>query len=173
MWNCKTKTKKVSFQKSQKLLGVLAANIARWVITSKKAAYIISTGSPLMRGTPPQEGGSPSKGGLSPSWGGPGAHLKTSSLKRVLFTLHHDLQKKEPKLQKATMMCMIVWVWRFMCLLSMHQFIEISICVGKYNKFKHFDVERPVKVCAPTGLPVHRRRNYRRYRATYGARSRE
>ena len=59
-----------------------------------------------------------------------------------------------------------VYDWRFMCplsaQLSMHQFIESSRCVIKWNKFKHFDVERPVKVCAPTGLPVHRRRNYRR-----------
>ena len=48
------------------------------------------------------------------------------------------------------------------CPLSMHQFIEISICALE-NKINSniFDVERPVKVCAPTGLPVHRRRNYR------------
>ena len=31
------------------------------------------------------------------------------------------------------------------------------LCVGKINEFEHFDVERPVKVCARTGLPVHRR----------------
>ena len=48
-----------------------------------------------------------------------------------------------------------------MCPLSMHQFIEISICALEEKKIKHFDVERPVKVCAPTGLSVHRRRNYR------------
>ena len=34
----------------------------------------------------------------------------------------------------------------------MHQFIEISICAVEEKKFKHLDVERPVKVCAPTGL---------------------
>ena len=47
-----------------------------------------------------------------------------SRLKRVLFTLHHDLQEKEPKLQKVTMMS------EGSCVLSpcMHQFIEISIC---------------------------------------------
>ena len=44
----------------------------------------ISTGNLLMRGVPPQEEGYPSRGG-------PGAPLKS-----VLFTLHHDLQKKEP-----------------------------------------------------------------------------
>ena len=37
------------------------------------------------------------------------------------------------------------------CPLSMHQFLEISICALK-KKFKHFDVERHVKVCALTGL---------------------
>ena len=67
-----------------------------------------------MRGIPPQEGDSPSKGG--PGAGAP--------LKRVLFTLHHDLQDKEPKLQKATMMSMKVHVS------SLHApiYIEISIC---------------------------------------------
>ena len=79
-------------------------------------------------------------------------------LKSVLFTLHHNLiQEKEPKLQKATMMSMKVHVS------SLHAPIywNFYLCVGKWNKFKHFDVERPLKVCAPMGLPVHRRRNYR------------
>ena len=86
-------------------------------------------------GKPAHEGDSPSRGGFPLKRG-------TVPLKRVLFTLHHDLQKKEPKLQKATMMSR-------MCPLSMHQFIEISICALEEKKFKHFDVERNcVKLCS-------------------------
>ena len=69
----------------------------------------------------------PSKGGLSPHEPGPGAPLK-----RDLFTLHHDLQKKEPKLQKATMMSMKVHVS------SLHAPIyrNFYLCIGK-KKLKH------------------------------------
>ena len=65
------------------------------------------------------------------------------------FHFASRLQEKEPKLQKVTMMSMKVHVS------SLHAPIyrNFYLCVGK-KKFKHFDVERPVKVCA---LTVHRR----------------
>ena len=70
-------------------------------------------------------------------WGGPGVPLKLKD-KRVLFTLHHNLHEKEPLIAKSDN---DVYVWRFMCPLSMHQFIEISICTleNKINsKFQTF-----------------------------------
>ena len=86
----------------------------------------VSTGNPLMRGA-----------------GGP------PQVKRVLFTFFASrLQEKEPKLKKRQ------WcLWRFLCPLSMRQFIEISKTISvsvrwKKNMFKHLDVERPGKVCA-------------------------
>ena len=83
-----------------------------------------STGNPLMRGTPPQEGGSPSKGGLSSSWGGPGAPS------RGFFSLCITIYRRKNQNCKKRQ-CL----WRFMCPLSMHQFIEISICaLGKKNQ---------------------------------------
>ena len=51
-------------------------------------------------------------------------------------------------------------VYEGSCILSFHQFIEISIVALK-KKIKHFDVAPPVKLCAPAGLPARRRRNYR------------
>ena len=78
-----------------------------------------------MRGTPPQEGGSPSKGGLSPSWGGQArGPLQDGSFH--FASCHSWFTEKRTKLQKATMISNCLW--RFMCTLSMHQFIEISIC---------------------------------------------
>ena len=87
------------------------------------------------------------------SWGG----LKrgTVPLMRGYFSLCITIYRRKNQNCKRRQW----FLWRFMCPLSMHQFIEISICA--LEKKKHFDVERPVKVCAPTGLPVHRRRNYR------------
>ena len=80
------------------------------------------------------------------SWGGLPLKRGTVSLKRVLFTLHHNYRKKNQNFKKRQ------WcLWRFMCPLSMHQFIEISICALEKKKFKYFDVERPVKVCVLTG----------------------
>ena len=92
------------------------------------------------RGVPPQKGDCPPhEGGQEGSF-----HF-----------VDHDLQKNQNCKKRQCL-------WRFMCPLSMHQFIEISICALEKKK-KTFDVERPGKVCAPTatGLPVHRRRNYR------------
>ena len=90
---------------------------------------------------PSHEGDSPSRVGLPPS--------------RGLWTLHHDYRKKNPNCIKRQWLVndAYVWVWRFIHPLSMHQFVEISICAFEKKKFKHFDVERPVKVCALTGLP--------------------
>ena len=85
---------------------------------------MVSTGNQLMRGTPPQHA---QKGDCPPQEGS--------------FHFASRLQEKEPKLQKATMMSDF---WKFMCHLSMYQFIEISICALEEKKFKHFDVERPV-----------------------------
>ena len=53
--------------------------------------------------------------------------MGTVPLMRVLFTLHHDLQEKEPKLQKATMMSMKVHVS------SLHAPIyrNFYLCIGK------------------------------------------
>ena len=59
------------------IVGVMTAQLN----TCSGLGHHVSTGKLLMRGA-----GAP--------------------LKRVLFTLHHDLQEKEPKLQKATMMSM-------------------------------------------------------------------
>ena len=86
-------------------------------------------------GKPAHEGDSPSKGGLSPS--------------RGFFSLCITIYRRKNQNCKKQQWCL--WVWRFTCPLSMHKFIEISISALE-KKFKHFDVERPVKVCAPTGL---------------------
>ena len=49
-----------------------------------------------------------------------------------------------------------------MCPLSMHQFIEISICALENKTNSNISMSSdPWNFCAPTGLPVHRRRNYR------------
>ena len=83
-------------------------------------------------------------------------------LMRVLFTLHHDLQVKEPFLQKTTMMSMKVHVS-----LLPPIYRNFYRCVEKIKIFKHFDVAPPVKLCAPVGLPARRRRNYRANKAPY------
>ena len=70
-----------------------------------------------------------------------------------IFSLCITIAGKEPKLQKTTMMSTnITMKVHVTCPLSMHQFIEISICALEFFFFKHFDVERPMKVCAPMGL---------------------
>ena len=58
-------------------------------------------------------------------------------LKRILFTLHHDLQKKEPKLQKGTMMSMKVHVpslhapiYRNLCLCALENKINSNILMS-------------------------------------------
>ena len=68
-------------------------------------------------GKPAHEGDFPSRGGF------PLKIFKrgTVPLKRVLFTLQHDLQEKEPKLQKATMIqAYSMKVQLTMCLLYLH-----------------------------------------------------
>ena len=78
-------------------------------------------------------------------------------LMRVRFTLHHDLQVKEPFLQKTTMMSMKVHVSSLLPPI----YRNFYPCVEKIKIFKDFDVAPPVKLCAPAGLPARRRRNYR------------
>ena len=53
----------------------------------------------------------------------------TVPLMSVLFTLHHGYRKKNQNCKKRQ------WcLWRFMCPLSLHQFIKISICALKKKK---------------------------------------
>ena len=77
-------------------------------------------------------------------------------LMRVHFTLHHDLQVKEPFLQKTTMMSMKVHVSSLLPPI----YRNFYPCVEKIKFFKHFDVAPPVKLCAPAGLPARRRRHF-------------
>ena len=76
------------------------------------------------------------------------------NFKSVLFTLHHDLQEKEPKLQNATMMSMKVHVS------SLHAPIyrNFCLCVGKKPNSNISMLSDPWnwKSVRPTGLPVHR-----------------
>ena len=67
-----------------------------------------------------------------------------------LLTLHHELQKNQNC--KKRQWCL----WRFMCPLSMHQFIEMSICaLGKNNSNTSMSsdpwksVRQQVCPCAP------------------------
>ena len=92
--------------------------------------FDISKGNPLMRGFP-------LKRGTVPHMRGP---------PRGFFSLCITIYRRKNQIQKATMMSMKVH------LSSLHAPIyrNFYMCVGK--KFEHFDVERPVKVCAPTGL---------------------
>ena len=115
----------------------------------------LCTGNPLMSRTPPQEADSPSRSGLPlkkrtppqeadypPHEGGVHPPLEAS------FHFASRLQKKEPKSWQATMMLMKVHVS------SLHAPIyrNFYLCVQKNNFFKHFNVERPVKVCVLTGV---------------------
>ena len=87
----------------------------RRINTPEDTCTNISTGNLLMRGTSLKRGTPPQKGDRGPP------------LKSVLFTLHHDLQEKEPKLQKVTMMSMKVHVS------SLHAPIyrNFYLCIGK------------------------------------------
>ena len=85
-----------------------------------------STGNLLMRG-PPSRGGFPLKkrGARAP-------------LMRGLFTLHYDYRRKNQNCKKRQ------WcLWRFMGPLSMHQFIENSICAleNKIFLFSNAQIE--------------------------------
>ena len=51
--------------------------------------------------------------------------------KRVLFTLHHDLQEKEPKLQKATMMSTSMKVHVSSLHAPIYRNFYKDLCVGK------------------------------------------
>ena len=85
-------------------------------------------GTPLKRGVPPQTGD------CRPQEGS--------------FHFASRFTEERTKIAKKWQWCL----WRFMCPLSMHQFIEISICALENKIIQTFDVKRPVKVCAPTGL---------------------
>ena len=80
----------------------LKLNIA--VSQQNKAHNHISTGNPLMRGAPPHEGdgGSPSRGYFS-------------LCITIYMRKNHNCKNRQ------------WWLWWFMCPLSMHQFIEISM----------------------------------------------
>ena len=69
-------------------------------------------------GKPAHEGGSPSRGGPSPSWGGPGPPLK-----RFFFHFASRFTEERTIIAKSDND-----VYEGTCVLSMHQFIEISIC---------------------------------------------
>ena len=92
---------------------------------------------------PAPEGDSPSRGGFLLKRG-------TVPLKRVLFTLHHDYRKKNQNCKKRQ------WcLWRFMCPLSMHQFIKISVCALEICFFL-FSNTQTIETPGPlmSGFPV-------------------
>ena len=101
----------------------------RFLIDSKAKGSLGSTGNTLMRRTTPLM-----RGAYHPP-------------DEASFHFASRLQKNQNRDKRQ-------WcLWRCMCPLSMHQFIEISICAFKEKKkFKHFNVERPVKVCVLTGV---------------------
>ena len=95
----------------------------------------ISTGNPAHEGDSLKMGVPPQKGDCPPS--------------RGFFSLCITIyRRKNQNCKQATMMSMKVHVFSLHAPIYRHFYP----CVGKINKFKHFDVERPVKVCAPTGL---------------------
>ena len=85
----------------------------------------VSTGNLLMN-----EGGSPSRGGPSPSWGGPGAPS------RGFFSLCITIYRRKNHNCKKRQWCL--WRYMYRCPLSMHQFIEISICALENKKIHTF-----------------------------------
>ena len=64
------------------------------------------------------------------------------------------ISDRRKKILGRTLHWCLVWVWRFnVSSLQNHAPIyRISICALEKKKFKHFDVERPMKVCALTSL---------------------
>ena len=70
-----------------------------------------------------------------------------ASLMRVRFTLHHDLQVKDPFLQKTTMMSMKVHVSSLLPPI----YRNFYPCVEKIKFFKHFDVAPPREIMCASG----------------------
>ena len=95
-----------------------------------------------------QEVDTASWGRLSASWGGRAARLRPHE---ACFHFALWLQKKEPKSSWATLMFMNV---HDTCMSTLHAPIyrNFYMCVPTKILFKDFDVERPLKVCALTGL---------------------
>ena len=87
---------------------------------------IYQYGKPAHEGDPPQEGDSPSRGGLPLKSGNGPPHEgdRPGSPSRGYFSLCITIYRRKNQNCKKPQWCL----WRFMCPLSMHQFIEISIC---------------------------------------------
>ena len=74
------------------------------------------------------------------SWGGLPLKRRVCRCLRPLFSLHHDYGKKKKNCIKPQWSS---WtqcnLWTFICTLSMHQFIEISICALVFDFFFFFE----------------------------------
>ena len=91
---------------------------------------LFSTGNLLIRRAPPQEGGHP------PHEEGPGPSSWGFFL--LCEILHHDYRRKNQNCKKRQ-----YCLWRFMGPLSMHQFIEISICALENKIFLFSNAQSP------------------------------
>ena len=110
-----------------------------------------------LRGTPPQKGDCPphegDRGSPCPEGDRVQVPLKTRGYFSLCITIYMIRKNHNHDNCKKRQWCL----WRFiMCPLSMHQFIEISICELENNFFSNISMSSdPWNFCAPTptGLP--------------------